>query len=125
MERYSNEKRDFKTNGKDLVLIRFAIKRESFIWVNPEAILFIKSADHYIKTLVQHENKKTWVIRHSTIKEISLLLNGNNFIRLNKFYVINKIYVSHIDECAKIVYLKDGFPISLTHRVSPFILGMF
>lgn len=124
MKGYFSKQEQFYANGKDLPLIRFASIKENYIWVQQEEILFIKSADHYVKTLVQHQNIKKWVIRHSTIKDIFLLLNRNNFIRLNKFYVVNKNQVSHISDCAKIIYLKDGFPISMSHRVSPFVLNM-
>jgi len=110
---------------KQPALIRFMDKRESFIWIRPGEILFIKSADHYVKTLVQHGNIKKWTIRHSTLKEILKLLTQNDFIRLNKFYIINRNFISHLDENAKTIYLLDGFPISITHRISPFILGMF
>ena len=122
---YTGENRKIHLKEKDPALIRFAINKELFIWIQPEEILFIQSADHYVKTLVQHENRKKWTIRHSTLKEILPLLGNYNFIRLNKFYVINKNCVSHIDEGVKTIYLEDGFPIPLIHRISPFILNMF
>jgi DNA-binding LytR/AlgR family response regulator len=106
-------------------MLKFSVKRESFIWVDPDKILFIKSADHYVKTLLLHENSRKWTTRHSTLKEILAELMTDQFIRLNKFYVINKKYVSHIDEVAKVIYLQDGFPVLFEHRISPFILSMF
>ena len=106
-------------------LIRFSLRRELFIWADPDEILFIKSADHYVKTLLLHNSVKTWAIRHSTLKELFLLLEGDHFIRLNKFYVINKRWVSYIEETEKIIYLQDGFPIYCEHSISPFILSIF
>jgi DNA-binding LytR/AlgR family response regulator len=122
---YTREESKNHVNEKDPALIRFAVNKEMFIWIQPEEILFIQSADHYVKTLVRHENRKKWTIRHSTLKEILPLLGNHNFIRLNKFYVINKNWVSHFDEELKTIYLEDGFPIPLIHRISPFILSMF
>jgi DNA-binding LytR/AlgR family response regulator len=122
---YTREERKNQVKEKDPALIRFAINKEMFIWIQPEEILFIQSADHYVKTLVQHENRKKWTIRHSTLKEIIPLLSSYNFIRLNKFYVINKNCVSHIDEQVKTIFLEDGYTIPLVHRISPFILNMF
>lgn len=105
--------------------LRFFLRKESFVWVSPEEVIFIKSADHYVKTLIAFENNRRWTTRHCTLKEIFLELARDQFIRLNKFYIINKDHVSHIDEPAKIIYLDDGFPIIYEHRISKFMCSIF
>src|SRR5689334_19258804 len=77
----------FKIDGTRL--IRFEIRKENYCWVEPEKILFATSADHYIKSLIQHGIQKKWMIRHSTIKDLLGMLNNDHFIRLNRFYLLN------------------------------------
>jgi DNA-binding LytR/AlgR family response regulator len=91
---------------------------------NPGKILFVTSADHYIKSLIQHETQKKWMIRHSTIKDLLGILSHGQFIRLNKFYMLNLDHFSHIDESEKILYLDDGYSIPIPHRISPFMIDM-
>jgi DNA-binding LytR/AlgR family response regulator len=105
-------------------LIRFEAKKEDYCWVEPGKILFVTSADHYIKSLIQHETQKKWMIRHSTIKDLLDILNHGQFIRLNKFYMLNLDHFSHIDESEKILYLNDGYSIPIPHRISPFMIDM-
>lgn len=105
-------------------LIRFEEKRKSYTWVQPEKILFVKSADHYVKSLIQHGTQKKWMIRHCTIKDLLTILTHDHFVRLNKFYMINRNHFSYIDENKKMLYLDDGFPIPISHRISRFIIDM-
>jgi DNA-binding LytR/AlgR family response regulator len=105
-------------------LIRFEEKKEIYTWVQPEEILFVKSADHYVKSLIQHGTQKKWMIRHCTIKDLLTKLTWGHFVRLNKFYMINRNHFSYIDENEKILYLDDGFAIPISHRISPFIIDM-
>ncbi len=105
-------------------LIRFEEKKEIFTWVQPEEILFVKSADHYVKSLIQHGTQKKWMIRHCTIKDLLTILTYDRFVRLNKFYMINRNHFSYIDENEKILYLNDGFSIPIPHRISRFIIDM-
>jgi DNA-binding LytR/AlgR family response regulator len=119
-------KHSFKTTtyideNSNLQLIRFTDRKESFAWVRPENILFVKSADHYVKALVSLEGEKKWMIRHSTLKGLLSLLTGTHFIRLNKFYVINRNEFSHMDEKGKMLYLTDGFSIAVSHRVAKYM----
>jgi DNA-binding LytR/AlgR family response regulator len=110
--------------GDGTRLIRFEARKENYCWVEPEKILFVTSADHYIKSLIQHETQKKWMIRHSTIKDLLGILKQAQFIRLNKFYMLNLDHFSHIDEDEKILYLDDGYSISIPHRISPFMINM-
>ena len=105
-------------------LIRFEEKKEIYTWVQPEEILFVKSADHYVKSLIQHGTQKKWMIRHCTIKDILTILTYGHFVRLNKFYVINRNHFSYIDENEKTLYFNDGFSIPISHRISRFIIDM-
>ena len=122
---YREENISVKLTGAEIKLIRFEEKKESYIWVQPEEILFVKSADHYVKSLIQHGPQKKWMTRHSTLKDLLILLTNSDFIRLNKFYVINKKYLSRIDKNKGILYLKDGFSIFISHRISSYIIGIF
>jgi len=105
-------------------LIRFEEKKEVYIWVQPEEILFVKSADHYVKSLIQHGTQKKWTIRHCTIKDLLNLLSYGRFVRLNKFYILNLNHFSYIDENKKMLYLDDGFSIPISHRISHFLIDM-
>jgi DNA-binding LytR/AlgR family response regulator len=114
--------RSLKIADSGKALIRFDEGRESWLWVQPESILFIKSADHYVKTLIQYEEQKKWTLRHSTLKDLLPLLNSNYFIRLNRFYIVNRSRFSHVDHREKTLFFKDGFFIAVSHPISPFIL---
>jgi len=103
-------------------LIRFAEKKEFFIWAQPIDILFLKSADHYVKSLIRCGTQKKWAIRHGTIKDIIAILPNRDFIRLNRFYVLNLNHFSYLDEDKQMLYLNDGFSIPISHRVSPFLV---
>ena len=113
-----------KVAGPGSELIRFEERKEIYIWVEHKEILFVKSADHYVKSLIQHGNQKKWVIRHCSIKDMLAILTHKDFVRLNKFYIINRNHLSYINEIEKILYLDDGFPIPVPHRISHFIIDM-
>jgi DNA-binding LytR/AlgR family response regulator len=101
--------------------IRFEEKKERYIWAHPDEICFVKSADHYVKSLIKCGNQKKWMCRHSTLKELLGILPEGNFIRLNKFYLLNLNYFSHINESEKLLYFNDDFSIAIPHRISPFL----
>ena len=103
-------------------LIRFEAKKESFIWVHHDQIMFVKSADHYVNALVQNGLDRKWIMRHSTLKDFLVLLTTSNFIRLNRFYIVNRKHFSHIDFQNKLLYLLDGSSIPVTHRISSFLI---
>lgn len=101
--------------------IRFEEKKERYVWALPAEICFVKSADHYIKSLVQCGSERKWMSRHCTIKDLLNLLPEDNFIRLNKFYLLNRNHFSCIVEKEKILYLTDDFSIPIPHRISPYL----
>ena len=103
--------------------IRFEIINGSICWVPPEEIMFIVSADHYVKSLIRSGSHIKWTIRHSTIKDILALLPTRHFIRLNRFYVLNLNQFSHFDDTGKTIYLQNNISIPVDHRISPFIIG--
>jgi DNA-binding LytR/AlgR family response regulator len=103
-------------------LIRFELKRETFAWVQEDEIRFVKSADHYINALIKHDHNMKWMIRHSTLKEFHALLSLETFTRLNRFYIINRKYFSHLDCKRNLLFLTDGTPILLSHRISSFLI---
>lgn len=115
--------RSLKIAESGTALIRFEDGRESWLWVHPESILFIKSSDHYVKTLLQYENQKKWTIRHSTMKDLLPILNNKYFVRLNRFYIVNRGHFSHVNQSEKMLFLKDGFSIIVSHNISPFVLN--
>ena len=108
--------------GKAIELIRFEEKKECYIWVHPDEIIFVKSADHYVKSLINCGKQKKWMIRHCTLKELFFALTPGNFIRLNKFYLINRNHFSGINE--KTLYLNDDFSIPVPHRISRYVLDL-
>ena len=112
-------KTDLSPNSTEF--IRFEEKREKYIWAHPDEICFVKSADHYVKSLIKCGNQKKWLSRHSTLKELLDILPGGIFIRLNKFYLLNLDYFSHINECEKILYFNDNSSVAIPHRISPFL----
>ena len=112
------------TNGtwaNSLEFIRFEEKREKYTWVHPDEIYFAISSDHYVKTLINCGNKCKWMNRHSTLKELLLILPGESFIRLNKFYILNLNYFSHINENKRLLYFISDHSIAIPHRISPYI----
>jgi DNA-binding LytR/AlgR family response regulator len=110
--------------GANEGLIRFEEKKGVFIWVQPEEILFVKSADHYVKSLINHRKQKKWVTRHCTLKELLAKLRTANFIRLNKFYLLNHNHFSRINEKEKLLYLNDDFSVPVPHRISRYVLNL-
>lgn len=109
------------TREKSIEFLRFEEKKEKYTWAHPDEIYFVISADHYVKTLINCGNRLKWMYRHSTLKELLDILIGENFIRLNKFYLLNLNYFSHISENKKLLYFIDGFSIAIPHRISPFL----
>ncbi len=105
-------------------LIRFELKRYSYVWVTANDIVFVISADHYIKSLVKINNQTKWMIKHCTIKQLLVVLPGESFIRLNKFYLLNRNYFSTINAAEKIIYLSCNLSIPVPHRISRFIIDM-
>lgn len=104
-----------------LELIRFEEKKEQYTWVRPCEILFVESADHYVKTLIKCGLQLKWMSRHNTLKELLNILPADNFIRLNKFYLLNHTHFSHINEKEKLLYFSNDFSISIPHRISPYL----
>ena len=104
--------------------IRFEEKKEKYIWVHPDEICFVKSADHYVKSLIKCGNQLKWTSRHSTLKELLVILPTDDFIRLNKFYLLNRNHFSHINEKEKLLYFNDDFTIPIPHRISPYLLHL-
>jgi len=101
--------------------IRFEEKKESYTWANPGEIYFGISADHYVRTLINCGNKMKWMTRHSTLKELLAILPEGDFIRLNKFYILNLNYFSHINVRQKRLYFNNDFSTAIPHRISPFL----
>jgi len=104
--------------------LRFEEKKGYFIWAHADEVCFVKSADHYIKALIKCYDHFKWMTRHSTIKELLDMLPAENFIWLNKFYLLNLDYFSDINTSEKIIFLKNNFSISVPHRISPFLLHL-
>lgn len=104
--------------------IRIQEKKEKYIWAHPDEIMFVKSADHYVKSLINCGRQKKWMIRHCTLKELLVVLPPGNFMRLNKFYLINCHHFLHINENEKVLYLDDGYSIPVPHRISRYILDI-
>ncbi len=109
------------TLARRLDSIRFEEKKEKFIWVHPDEICFVKSADHYVKSLIKCGNQLKWTSRHSTLKELLDILPLDDFIRLNKFYLLNRNHFSHFNEKEKLLYFSDDFSIPIPHRISPYL----
>lgn len=105
----------------NIEFIRFEEKKERYVWAHPDEIFFGISADHYVRTLINNGNKMKWMTRHSTLKEMLAILPAGNFIRLNKFYLVNLNYFSHINKGQKLLYFINGSSISIPHRISPFL----
>ena len=101
--------------------IRFEERREKYIWAHPAEIYFVESADHYVKSLIKQGKEKKWMSKHSTLKELMAILPVRNFIRLNKFYLLNLDYFSHIDHTNRILFFNDNSSIQIPHRISPFL----
>lgn len=110
--------------GTGIGLIRFEEKKESYIWAHPDEIIFAKSADHYVKSLINYGRHKKWMIRHCTLKELFIALPADNFMRLNKFYLINRNHFLRINENEKMLYLADEYPIPVPHRISRYVLDI-
>ena len=110
-----------EVDSKGTILIRFEEKKDKYVWVDADEICFVISADHYIKALIKTASKKKWMCRHCTLKELLNILPSDNFIRLNKFYVLNLNHFSHIDENNTLLYFNDDISIPIPHRISPYL----
>lgn len=109
---------------RDSTFIRFQERKERYNWVSPDEICFVKSADHYVKSLIKHGTEYRWMSRHCTLKELLYMLPADHFIRLNKFYLLNCKHFSCFNENDKMLYLNDNFPIPIPHRISPYVRNM-
>jgi DNA-binding LytR/AlgR family response regulator len=105
-----------------LPVIRFEEKKEKYFWAQPDQIYFVVSADHYVKALISNGKQKKWMSRHCTIKGLLGILPPGNFIRLNKFYLLNRNHFTGIDEAEKILFIDDNFPIPVPHSISKYVL---
>ncbi len=105
----------------NITFIRFEEKKGKFVWAHPGEIYFVVSADHYVKSLIKCGNQKKWMSRHATLKELSDVLDTGTFMRLNKFYLLNRDHFSHIDENEKLLYFDDNSSVAIPHRISPFL----
>jgi len=113
-----------KNNGlvpSNTAFIRFEEKKDKFVWAHPDEIYFAVSADHYVKSLIKCDDQKKWLSRHATLKELSDILDTTTFMRLNKFYLLNRDHFSHIDENEKLLYFNDNSSVAIPHRISPFL----
>ncbi len=110
-----------KIAARSKEFIRFEEKKERYTWAHPDDICFVKSADHYVKSLIKCGTQNKWMSRHCTLKELLAILPPANFIRLNKFYLLNRNHFSHINENEKILYFNDDFSIPIPHRISPYL----
>ncbi len=106
--------------SSELEFIRFEEKKDQYTLVHCDEIYFVKSADHYVKSLIRCGNQLKWMSRHSTLKELLDIL-PNGFIRLNKFYLLNRNHFSHINEKEKLLYFNNDFAIPIPHRISPYL----
>ena len=104
--------------------IRFELGRDFYIRVNPDDILFAASADHYVKSMIYYGQRVNWAIKHRTLKDLLAVLPAEKFIRLNKFYLLNRNQFLYFDEPGKIFYFKHNISVPVIHRISPFILEM-
>ncbi|MDB5278471.1 MAG: LytTr DNA-binding domain [Ferruginibacter sp.] len=105
-----------------LPVIRFEEKKEKYFWARPEQICFVVSADHYVKALISYGKQKKWMSRHCTIKDLLGILPGGDFIRLNKFYLLNRSHFAGINEADKILFIDDNFPVPVPHCISKYML---
>ncbi|CAN5202003.1 hypothetical protein BH11BAC5_BH11BAC5_39830 [soil metagenome] len=105
-----------------LPAIRFEEKKEKYYWAQPDQIYFVVSADHYVKALISNGKQKKWMSRHCTIKALLGILPPGTFIRLNKFYLLNRNHFSGINETEKILFIDDNFPIPVPHCISKYVL---
>lgn len=106
-------------------LIRFEEKKEQFIWAHPDEIIFVKSADHYVKALISCGKQKKWMSRHCTIKDLLASLPSGNFIRLNKFYLLNRNHFLRFSETGKVLFFDGDFSVPVSHGISRYILDLF
>jgi hypothetical protein len=126
---YLNGKKSFTINSSDTPsegaeMLRFEEKRGVYLWVKPEDILFVKSADHYVKSVVQHGNQKKWAIRHGTLKGLLSTLTHDHFVRLNKFYMLNLNHFLRTNENQNRIYFDEEFFVAVPHRISPYVLEL-
>jgi DNA-binding LytR/AlgR family response regulator len=106
-----------------LPVIRFEEKKEQYFWAEPDQICFVGSADHYVKALINNGKQKKWMSRHCTIKDLLGILPTGDFIRLNKFYLLNRNHFAGINEAEKILFVDDNFAIPVPHCISKYVLN--
>ena len=117
-----NTSTDTPSKGEEL--LRFEERRGVYLWVKPEDILFVKSADHYVKSVVQHGSQKKWAIRHGTLKGLLSILTHDHFVRLNKFYMLNLNHFLRTNENQNRIYFDEEFFVAVPHRISPYVLEL-
>jgi DNA-binding LytR/AlgR family response regulator len=110
-------------------LIHFEIKHER-IHVSPKQILFLEAADHYIKALIDSDEGKVWVTRHCQLHKMLELINDENFILGNRFYIVNIRVITEIKEekidgkQRIIIFFGKNCKVMLTHGINQYIKQM-
>ncbi len=116
------EKGKGKSLNNERLLIRFQVKNETFIYVKPQNVLFAEASDHYVKALISTGKEEKWVIRHCTLKELLLLLSQKSFIRLNRFYLVNKDRIVCLAIQERYILFDSNSKVLLKHHIDAYML---
>lgn len=74
----------------DILLIK---ENKKFINVHKKDIVYIEGMKDYLKVHLTHQH----IVTHMTMAKMESLLSPQNFIRINRSYIVNKTAIKYID----------------------------
>ncbi len=100
------------------LLFRLFAKRGEFLYVRPNDILMLESADHLVKIYlgVGETTKKAY--RHNTLKDFLLLLPPDSFVRIGRFCAINTYRLSGCNVNQQTFEFDFRFTLQINHPIS-------
>lgn len=101
----------------DHYILRLFVKTNEYVYIRPNDILLIESANHMVKVYVAMGRVCKKVFRHNTLKEFLAQLPSPQFIRLGRFYAINTRRVSAGNSKQQTFEFDFSFTVKVEHSL--------
>ncbi len=92
-------------------------KKSKYIWVHYDNILFANTFEDKIQAVIQYESKKIWGIGHCSMKDLIKHLPDQKFLRVGKFYMINRQHFDAAYDEERNSLAFDDLTIFLEHKL--------
>jgi len=102
-------------------LLRLEKKDRNHVWIKIDDILFAESNDHYVNILVLENNEVVNMTRHTSLDALTKLVGNTKFIRVNRFYLLNRNHIKEYREEEKLLLLSGNYSLKLKHSIHPVV----